>query len=179
VGKGNDSMTIAPEHRDSGGLRASGGPGSTGGSARAWRGKALWALLLLGTLAAVGGCGGSSGTAANEFPLRTDTKWQLESFQPKVGPIIPVSDPTLYTVRFGGGGRVEIRADCNQCSGTYQISGASLSIGPLACTLAACPLPSLGPKFTDALTRVSSYIQTQGELILVYDDGTLRLLAAQ
>jgi heat shock protein HslJ len=175
----NNLMAMAPEYRDFGRFRASGESGPTAGSARAWRGKALCILLLLGTLAAVGGCGGNSGTAVNEFPLRTDTKWQLDSFQPKVGPIIPVSDPTLYTVRFGGDGRVEVRADCNRCSGPYQTGGASLTIDPLACTLAACPLPSLGPKFTDALTRVSSYIQTQGELILVYDDGTLRLLAAQ
>jgi heat shock protein HslJ len=170
-------MTIAPEHRDVGGVRAAGGPGSTGDSARAWRGTALVALFLW-TLAA-SGCGDSGGTAANELPLRTDTQWQLESFRPNGGPITLVPDPTLYTVRFGGDGRVGIRADCNRCAGTYQIAGAGLTIGPLACTLAACPLPSLGTQFTDALTRVSSYVQTPGELSLVHAGGTLRLLAAQ
>jgi len=171
-------MTIAPEHRGAGRFRAAGAPGSTGGSARAWRGPVLLALFLW-TLAAVGGCGDGGGTAVNELPLRTDTQWQLESFRPTGGPITLVPDPTLHTVRFGGDGGVVVRADCNRCAGTYQAAGAGLTIGPLACTLAACPLPSLGTQFTDALTRVSSYVQTQDELLLVYGGGTLRLLAAQ
>ena len=172
-------MTIAPEHRGCGAAsrrwrtRVNRRPGA--GLARARR---SWPSVLW-TLAAVGGCGDGGGTAVNELPLRTDTQWQLESFRPTGGPITPVPDPTLYTVRFGGDGRVAVRADCNRCAGTYQATGAALTIGPLACTLAACPLPSLGTQFTDALTRVSSYVQTQDVLLLVYDGGTLRLLAAQ
>jgi heat shock protein HslJ len=131
------------------------------------------------TLAVLAGCGGSGGTAANELPLRTDVEWQLESFQPNAGPSISVLDPALYTVRFGLDGTVEVRADCNHCGGGYRVAGALMTIGPLACTLAACPLPSLGEAFTAALTRVSSYVQTQSELALVYHGGVLRFRAAQ
>jgi len=47
----------------------------------------------------------------------------------------------------------------------------------LACTRAACALPSLGDQFTAALTSVSSYIQRESELELVSAEGTLRFRA--
>ena len=172
-------MTNVSESRDPGWLRASRVWGSTDGSARAERGKLALLSLVVLTFAVLAGCGGSDGTAANELPLRTDVEWQLESFQLNTGPSIPVPDPALYTVRFGMDGTVEARGDCNRCGGGYQVTGARMTIGPLACTLAACPLPSLGEQFTAALTRVSSYVQTQSELVLVYDGGALRFRAAQ
>jgi heat shock protein HslJ len=172
-------MTNVSEHRDPGRLRASRGSGSTDGSARAGRGKPALLSLVVWALAALGGCGGGGGTGANELPLRTDVEWQLERFQPNAGPSILVPDPSLYAVRFGADGTVEARADCNHCGGGCQVAGAVMTIGPLACTLAACPLPSLGDRFTAALTRVSSYVQTPSELVLAHDGGTLRFRAAQ
>ena len=129
------------------------------------------------TLAVIAGCGGSDGTSPGAAPLRTEVLWQLETWSPHSGPAIQVSDPSLYTVRFHANGTVDARADCNRCAGSARVDGASLTLGPLACTLAACPMPSLGDQFTAALTRVSSYVQTPGELVLVYDGGTLRFRA--
>jgi heat shock protein HslJ len=132
----------------------------------------VWAL------AVIAGCSGSDGTAPDAEPLRTEVLWQLDSWSPSSGPAIQVSDPSLYTVRFHANGTVDARADCNRCGGGARVDGASLTIGPLACTLAACPMPTLGDQFTAALTRVSSYVQTPGELVLVYGGGTLRFRAA-
>jgi heat shock protein HslJ len=144
----------------------------------AWDGRNRRALLLLAlTLAAAGGCHGNGGTAPEMLPLRTDVQWQLESFQPSAGPIVAVTDPSLYTVRFGSDGSVTARADCNRCGGRYRVSGASMTIGPLACTLMACPLPSQGDQFTAALTSVTGYVQTESELLLLHTGGTLRLRA--
>ena len=137
-------MTNASAHRHPGRLRASRGSGFSDGSAGAGRGKGALLALVVWTLVASGGCDSNGGTAANELPLRTGVEWQLESFQPNAGPSIPVPDPSLYTVRFGADGTVEARADCNHCGGGFQVDGARMTIGPLACTLAACPLPSLG-----------------------------------
>lgn len=131
-----------------------------------------WMLLLFG------GCSGSDGTSPDAAPLRTEVLWQLETWSPQSGPAIQVSDPSLYTVRFHANGTVDARADCNRCAGGARVDGASLTIGPLACTLAACPTPTLGDQYSAALTRVSSYVQTPGELVLVYDGGTLRFRAA-
>jgi heat shock protein HslJ len=106
--------------------------------------------------------------------LRTDVEWQLESFQPSAGPIIPVGNPARYTARFDADGTLDVRADCNTCGGSYRVAGASMTVGPLACTLIACPLPSLADRFTAALTGVSGYVQTESELLLLHAGGTLR-----
>ena len=177
MGVFKDSMTTYPSIATPRGSAPLAALASTGGSARAVPGKLALLSLVVLTLAAVGGCRGSGGTAPDTLPLRTDVEWQLESFQPNAGPIIPVPDPTFYTVRFGADGTVNARADCNRCGGGYRVAGASMTIGPLGCTLAACPLQSLGDRFTAALTRVSMYVQTQSELVLVYDGGTLRFRA--
>ena len=76
-------------------------------------------------------------------------------------------------------GSVAARADCNRCGGRYRVEGAALTVGPaLACTRAACVSPSLGDQFTAALAAVSTYIQREGELELVYAGGSLRFRAA-
>jgi heat shock protein HslJ len=92
---------------------------------------------------------------------------------------VTVADPGRYTVRFGSDGSVAARADCNRCGGRYRVEGAALTVGPaLACTRAACVSPSLGDQFTAALAAVSTYIQREGELELVYAGGSLRFRAA-
>ena len=94
-------------------------------------------------------------------------------------PTVPVADPTRYTVRFGSDGSIGARVDCNRCGGRYRIEGAALTVNPaLACTRAACALPSLGDQFAAALTTVTSYVQRESELELVYAGGILRFGAA-
>jgi heat shock protein HslJ len=131
-------------------------------------------ILLLLVFATSVGCGGNGGTLAETGPLRTEVEWQLESLTPPSGSAVSPTDPSLYTVRFGVNGALAARADCNRCAGPYRVAGATLTIGPLACTLAACPLPTLGDQFTAALGGASSYVQTPRELVLTGDSGTLR-----
>ena len=140
------------------------------------RARGWLVLLALATTSA--GCGGSSGTRSETVPLRTDVEWQLESFTPPSGAAMPVTNPSLYTVRFGADGALAARADCNRCAGSYRITGAAVTIGPLACTLAACPVPTLGDQFTQALSGARSYVQTSSELVLTGDAGTLRFRPA-
>jgi heat shock protein HslJ len=141
------------------------------------RGSVRLSLVVL-ILVVAGGCG-DGGTTPSTLPLRTDVDWQLESFAPDSGTTIPVTDPSLYTVRFGANGALGARADCNRCAGPYRVTGPSMAIGPLACTLAACPVPSLGEQFSAALSRVSSYAQTRNELVLAGDGGTLHFRARE
>jgi heat shock protein HslJ len=143
------------------------------------RGGRLAPLFPLLMLAVLGGCSGSGGTAPETRRLRTDAEWQLVSIEPVAQPSVTVADPTRYTVRFGSDGSVSARVDCNRCGGRYRIEGAALSVNPvLACTRAACALPSLGNQFTAALTSLSGYIQGGSELELVSAQGTLRFRAA-
>ena len=153
-------------------------PAAVGRYGRRRGGRPAAGLFLL-ALALLGGCSGSGGTAPDSRPLRTDVEWQLVSLEPTAGPTVTVVDPGRYTVRFGSDGSVGARADCNRCAGRYRIEGAALTVGPaLACTRAACVPPSLGDQFTAALTTVSTYIQREGELELVYAGGSLRFRAA-
>jgi heat shock protein HslJ len=141
------------------------------------RGGPLASLFPL-LLVVLGACSGSGGTAPETRPLRTDVEWQLVSIEPVAQPSVTV-DPTRYTVRFGSDGSVGARVDCNRCGGRYRIEGAALTVNPvLACTRAACALPSLGDQFTAVLTSVSGYIQRESELELVSAEGTLRFRAA-
>ena len=135
-------------------------------------------LLVLLVLAVTAGCGGSGSTRSETVPLQTGVEWQLESFVPPSGPAVAVTNPSLYTVRFGADGALAARADCNRCAGPYKVAGASLTVGPLACTLAACPVPTLGDQFTAALSGVASYVQTPTELVLAGDAGTLHFRPA-
>jgi heat shock protein HslJ len=146
---------------------------TAGRSALGQRGRRALRGLVLFALAVSGGCGGHGGTTPATLPLRTDVEWQLESLEPPSGPAVQVTDPSLYTVRFGANGTLAARADCNRCAGPYRVSGTSLTVGPLACTLAACPMPTLGDQVTGALTGVTSYDQTTTELILTGAGGTL------
>ena len=143
------------------------------------RGGKLVLLSFLLTLGAMAGCDSSGGMAPETRPLQSDVEWQLVSIQPTAQPAVIVPDPTRYTVRFGSDGSVSARVDCNRCAGRYRVDGATLTINPvLACTRAACALPSLESQFTAALTSVSSYIQRENELELFYAEGTLRFRAA-
>jgi heat shock protein HslJ len=148
-------------------------------AARAGYGELARLSLVVLALAALGGCASDRGTAADTLPLRTDVVWQLGSIQPSSGPIVPAPDPSLYTVRFGADGRLAARADCNRCAGPYRVAGSSLTVGPLACTRAACPLGSLDGQFTAGLTGVASYVQTRDTLVLLFDGGALRFRASE
>src|SRR5262245_4380859 len=151
---------------------------STSGSASASRRRLGPMALAVWMLAAIGGRSGGRETSSDTVvPLRINVEWQLETFAPHSAPPIQVPDPSVYTVRFSASGTVDVRADCNRCAGPVRVAGASMTIGPLGCTLAACPVPTLGEQFAAALTRVSSYVQTPSELILTYDDGTLHFRA--
>lgn len=47
---------------------------------------------------------------------------------------------------------LQARADCNSCGGSASLSGSTLTVGPLACTLAACATAPLDTRFTGLLT---------------------------
>jgi heat shock protein HslJ len=134
--------------------------------------RARWVLGLL-VLTACAGCGGSGSTRSETVPLQTGVEWRLESFVPPSGAAVAVTNPSLYTLRFGADGTLAARADCNRCAGPYRVAGASLTVGPLACTLAACPVPTLGDQYTQALGGVASYVQTPTALVLTGNAGTL------
>jgi heat shock protein HslJ len=101
-------------------------------------------------------------------------EWKLESME-RVGAsrFVP-EDPTRFTVEFKADGTIGVRADCNQCGGTYTLSDGTLNVGPLACTLIACPRPE-GGQFASLIDGTTSVDKDEDELEIESSEGTLVL----
>ena len=132
------------------------------------------------TLAAcvTAGCG----PAAAAAPL-TGTSWQLtsiESMAPDEQPSTTIDAPARYTVEFGDDGKATFTVDCNRGNATWQAEPAatdpgSLTFGPLALTRMFCPQPSQDTQVVGALSRVRSYLLSDGllHLSLEADSGIM------
>ena len=100
--------------------------------------------------------------------------WKLETIERTGMATITVPNPEQFTVRFEENGNVAVRADCNQCSGRYTLHGSSLSLGNVACTLIACPVPGLDTTFTQALANVRTATASGNQLTITGTGFTLR-----
>jgi heat shock protein HslJ len=92
--------------------------------------------------------------------------WQLAEIQYMNDTSKTPLDPAQYTVEFLADGALNIKADCNNASGTYTVAEPSLSIvlGPM--TLAACPPESLSDEFVKNLGIAASYLFEGDDLFI-------------
>jgi heat shock protein HslJ len=131
--------------------------------------KGLPLVLLILTVSAVG---------CDENPVSpseiVDITWKLESIARVGSALVTVPNPDQFTVRFEGSNRAAVRADCNSCTGGYNLDGSSISIGPLACTRVACPTPGLDTLYTSALENVRSVATSGDQLVMSGTEFTLR-----
>ena len=129
-------------------------------------------LVLIAT-ALSPGCG-ESPTSPSDL---TGRLWRLVSIEPASGPSTVVTDPSRYTIEFISDTRLSARADCNTCSGTYTLSGTTVSIGALACTRAFCGDTSLDAVFTQGLSEARTMTLDEQLLEIGSDARTLRFRA--
>ena len=116
-------------------------------------------------------------TAAD--PSLTGTTWQwVETVTPVE--TITSSNPASYTVLFNEDGTYALQADCNSGGGTYTVDGQSISIGPAALTMMACPDGSQDAVFLQQLSNAAIYFFQNGDLLIdqAMDSGTMRFSAA-
>ncbi len=111
---------------------------------------------------------------AGQEPASPVGSWSLRSFDLAGGQTVLVPAPERYLLDLSAERDAHVRADCNFCNGSYRQSGASLQMGLLACTLAACPPGSLDGEYLRALGSASSFSVAEGELSIAYPDGVLR-----
>lgn len=71
-------------------------------------------------------------------------------------------------------GRIEAKADCNRCAGAASLSGAMLTMSPLACTRAACASAPLDTRFASLLDGTVTVRVNQRLLQLNSSLGELR-----
>ena len=136
--------------------------------------RSLSGLIVLASFAAAG-CGASSlrptppSSVADPSTVSAGQlagTWKLRSIQ-VTGQAETAAPPgAIYTLTLTDG-RLSTRVDCNVCSGSFTLSGRTLTAGPaLACTRAACPTMSFENAYTGVLGGESTVTQSGDSLIL-------------
>ena len=97
--------------------------------------------------------------------------WQWQRTQLGSAPVVLSAAPDRYTLAFQGGGRVNMRADCNRGSGSFDVNGAQIKFGPIALTRMACPPGSQDADFLRTLAQATSCAIDRGDLVLTLSDG--------
>jgi LysM repeat protein len=117
-------------------------------------------------------------TGTESVSLLQSTPWQWVSHLDQAAGETSIPDPQNYVVSFLADGTVQVKADCNNATGTYTANGNSLSItlGPV--TLAACPEGSRSDQFLSLLGSAAQYAvtDTQLRIDLVADGGNLTFI---
>jgi heat shock protein HslJ len=99
-------------------------------------------------------------------PDLLDRTWRLQSIRRVDGTTVAVPMPDRFTMEFTPNGRLNMRADCNTCSGTYQLNGTELSTGALACTRAFCGSDSLDTEFLRVFQSSATMVAADGALFV-------------
>lgn len=102
--------------------------------------------------------------AAATTSTLADTQWVLTT----LGGNTPITG-TQITLNFGDDGRVSGTDGCNRYMGSYTESGDSLTFGPLAGTMMACPedITAQAAVFGVALQNTETFTMTDSELSLL------------
>jgi uncharacterized lipoprotein YbaY len=117
----------------------------------------------------------------DEATTLTGVVWNWTEFSDPVQGTVAIEDPSLYTVEFMEDGTVDIKADCNNGSGSFvadEDGAIDITVG--AVTLALCEEDSLSDQFIQYLDAAVIYFFEEGDLFmdLPVDSGTLRFAAA-
>lgn len=103
--------------------------------------------------------------------------WQLDEFVDLQGNSMTPEAPALYSVQFLPDNLVAIQADCNRSAGSFESDGSSLSLSPLATTLALCGPESFGDDYLRVLQTATGLSLDQSEatdqLVIATEEGTL------
>jgi heat shock protein HslJ/C-terminal processing protease CtpA/Prc len=117
---------------------------------------------------------GAMAGAAESAGDVTSYPWLWSSFTSPVEQF-DLEDPENYVITFNDDGTVNIKADCNNASGSYTIDAGSLAIeiGPM--TMAACPPDSRSDQFVTLLGSAARYFFEDAQLYidLMADGGTM------
>lgn len=130
------------------------------------------AFALLAATTLVAGCS-ESGLTSPSSPADLDGTWRLNQMTTSAG--VHNESPTAgrFAATFATG-RISVKADCNVCGGTAVLSGNTLTISGLACTLAACSSAPIDTRFAGLLNGSLTVRVNNRLLQLNSDAGELR-----
>jgi heat shock protein HslJ len=144
-----------------------------------------FALVVVASLAAlVTGCSESTSAPTSPSSVGSGSStltseqlsgtWNLISIQPAGQAEQAVPSGARYVLTLSEG-RLSTRADCNLCGGAFQLSGQTVTAGPLlACTRAACPTMEFESTYTTLLSGESTVTLSGNSLVLSSGRGVLR-----
>jgi heat shock protein HslJ len=133
-----------------------------------------WIILLAGLV--FGAC--DTATIPSDLSDVQGT-WELEAFELNNDDTVSVPNPQNFKIVFDPDGSIGVTADCNLCGGIYEANGNSISIEVQVCTQAYCGDQSLDRDYLEALGITSRYSRRGQELLLDYDNGTMRFQLSQ
>lgn len=109
-------------------------------------------------------------------PTLAGTRWRLVHFQSSDDAIGTVIPPRVerYTMEFRPDGGLALQLDCNRGNGRWESNvatsqGGSLSLRGGAMTRAACGPDALDTRIAADLSRVRSYVMTEGRLAIALE----------
>ena len=146
------------------------------------RRRSIVGWLALGALL-IAACGDDSGDgsgpdAADDSDARAIIgPWMIDDIDGAA--VVPGSSPTLV---FAADGFVSGSTGCNQVSGTYELDGDTITLGPIATTLRACVDDALAEQetaYVAALEAVDSFTLDEDTLDLLDADGEAVLSATR
>ena len=95
------------------------------------------------------------------------TSWQLVKFQAPDERTFTPDDKSKYTIKFGTGGRVVARVDCNRASSTWRVTAnGQLEFGSWSRTNAKCGPGSLHDQIVTEGAAVRNFSIKDGHLFL-------------
>jgi heat shock protein HslJ len=135
------------------------------------RRRLFLSIAAAGFLSVAPGCN-ESPTSPSDLIGET---WRLVEIERSGLPSIPAPTGREFTIEFLDAARISVRADCNSCSGTYELlDEARVTIQPLACTRAFCGNDSLDTLYLQALSEARGLRRNGDELTIRSDDIALR-----
>jgi D-alanyl-D-alanine carboxypeptidase len=107
-----------------------------------------------------------------------ENSWKWTSYNSSTE-VVTVETPDSYMVAFNEDGTLDIKADCNDASGTYTLDGLNVTIQVGAATLAACPGDSRSEQFVQLLGEAAQMVSSGGKLyITLKTEGSMMVLEA-
>lgn len=110
-----------------------------------------------------------TGCAGDPADLLTGAEWRVET----LGDAAPLADAAV-TLAFDADGRVSGSTGCNRFHGAYELTGETLTFGPAATTMMACPDTTMAQErqVLDTLAAIRGFdIGDSGALILRDAEG--------
>jgi heat shock protein HslJ len=99
--------------------------------------------------------------------------WNLLSLQPSHEQ--PTAAGAAYTLTFGNGNQFSTRGDCAMCSGTFGLTGSTLTTGPLLmCASIACQETAFDSRYKALLIGNTTVALSETTLELSSLRGVLR-----